>query len=197
MRALLFSGGVESTCLAYQYRPDVLVTVDYGQIPAAGELRAAAFIANKLKLRHDVISVDASALGSGDLVGRDKASQSKVSESWPFRNQLLLTLAAMKYASQNLRELMIGTVVTDNVHADGTKQFIDRIESLVQCELPQVTISAPAIAETTIDLVRASKVPMELLRWAFSCHKAVVACGTCRGCSKTLDLFKQLDTVEK
>lgn len=41
MRALLLSGGLDSTAIAAWQRPDVCVTVDYGQRPARGELAAS------------------------------------------------------------------------------------------------------------------------------------------------------------
>lgn len=193
MRVLLFSGGVESTALAYQHRPDRLLTIDYGQAPAAGELRAARHISEKLGIRHDEVALDAAHLGSGDLVGQPKAAHSSVSEAWPFRNQFLITIAAMKYANSGLREIMIGTVSTDSVHADGSPKFLERISSLVQCELPDVRVHAPAISMDTEALVRGSRLPYDLLGWTFSCHRADVACGQCRGCNKTLELLVRLD----
>ncbi|WP_298837732.1 7-cyano-7-deazaguanine synthase [uncultured Roseobacter sp.] len=194
---LLFSGGVESTALAFQHRPDRLLTVDYGQAPAVGELRAARHLAGLLDLGHDELAVDAAHLGSGDLVGKPKAGHSEVSEAWPFRNQFLITLAAMKYANCGLSEILIGTVATDRVHADGTPGFLERIGALIRCELPSVLVRAPAIHMNTEELVRTSKLPDELLGWTFSCHRASVACGQCRGCNKTLELRECLAREEQ
>ena len=192
MRVLLFSGGIESTALAYQYRPDVLLTIDYGHKPAAGEIRAAEYLAARLELHQELLSINASMLGAGDMAGKAAAAHSMVTEAWPFRNQFLITLAAMRYAGPGLREIMIGTVITDCVHADGTHAFIERMNALVQCELPNVVVTAPAIAMDTAALVRTSGLPDDLLRWTFSCHCADVACGQCRGCNKTLELFGAL-----
>lgn len=192
MKVLLFSGGVESTALAFMLRPDILFTIDYGQLPAGGELRAARCIAQELALHHEITKVDASSLGAGDMVGQPMASHSQVSEAWPFRNQFLITLAAMKFASEELREILIGTVITDRVHADGTPEFLKRMEALIKCELPDVSIVAPAIKWSTTELVQKSGVNLDLLGWAFSCHKSVVACGQCRGCNKTIKLFAEL-----
>lgn len=194
MRVLLFSGGVESTALAFQQRPNRLLTINYGQASVVGELRAARHLAGVLEIPHDEVAIDAGQLGSGDLVGRPKAEHSEVSEAWPFRNQFLITVAAMKYANDNLREIMIGTVSTDSVHADGSPEFLDRICALIQCELPNVRVHAPAIKMDTERLVRASGMPHDLLGWTFSCHRASVACGQCRGCNKTLNLLARLES---
>jgi 7-cyano-7-deazaguanine synthase len=55
---LLFSGGIDSTCLAWMERPDRLTFIDYGQIPAAGEQRACEAIAADLGFRLDVLRAD-------------------------------------------------------------------------------------------------------------------------------------------
>lgn len=189
---LLFSGGVESTALAFRHRPDLLLSVNYGQRPVEGELRAASYLADKLGLPHEVVTADVGALGAGDMAGRVKAGHAAVSESWPFRNQFLVTVAAMACADRSLREIMVGTVASDRVHADGTPAFLAAIDALVRCELPNARVTAPAIDMTTVDLVRASGVPEGLLRWTFSCHREAVGCGQCRGCAKTLETFAVL-----
>lgn len=193
MKVLLFSGGVESTALASMLRPDILLTIDYGQTPALGELRASRYIAQKLNLSHEIVKIDASSLGAGDMAGQPMANHSQVSEAWPFRNQFLITLAAMKFASEELTEILIGTVVTDRVHADGTPEFLKRMDRLIKCELPDVSIVAPAIEWSTAELVQKSGVNLDLLGWTFSCHKSIVACGQCRGCNKTIKLFSELN----
>jgi 7-cyano-7-deazaguanine synthase len=55
-----------------------------------------------------------------------------------------------------------------------------------------LTVSAPAIGMSTVDLVRQSGVPLEILAWAHSCHKADVACGACRGCNKYFEVLREL-----
>ena len=192
MRVLLFSGGIESTALAYWRRPDLLLTIDYGQRPAAGELRAASHLASQLDLPHEVVTANVGALGSGDMVGRGVASHSTVSEAWPFRNQFLVTVAAMACAGRSLKEITVGTVISDRVHPDGNPEFVGAIDALIRCELPDVCVTAPAINMTTVELVRESGLPQSMLRWTFSCHRESVGCGRCRGCTKTLETFAEL-----
>lgn len=193
MRALLFSGGVESTCLAVMTRPDLAVTIDYGQVCAPGEIRAAKHIASLIGMSHRVIEVSLGHLGSGEMTGVPSAAAGRVPEHWPFRNQMLLTVAAMALANCDLRELIIGTVLTDRVHNDGTPDFLSAMERLLQTQLVDFRLSAPASTITTDDLVRKSGVDRNVLGWTFSCHRAEVACGACRGCNKSLELFTRLD----
>ncbi len=193
MRALLFSGGVESTCLAVMMRPDLAVTINYGQVCARGEIRAAKHIASLIGISHRVIEASLDHLGSGEMTSVPFVATGRVPEHWPFRNQMLLTVAAMALADSGLRELIIGTVLTDRVHNDGTPDFLSAMERLLQTQLADFRLSAPALTITTDDLVRKSGVDRNLLGWTFSCHRAEVACGACRGCNKSLDLFARLD----
>ena len=194
MRALLFSGGVESTCLAVMTKPDLAVTIDYGQVGAQGEIRAAKHIASFIGMSHRVIEVSVAHLGSGEMTGVPSDDDAgSVPEHWPFRNQMLLTVAAMALAKCDLRELIIGTVITDRVHNDGTPEFLSTMERLLQTQLSHFKLNAPASTITTDELVLKSSIDRDLLGWTFSCHRANVACGTCRGCNKSLDLFALLN----
>ena len=174
-------------------KPDMALTIDYGQIAAPRELRAATHIASLLGMSHRVIEVPLGHLGSGELAGvPSNNGRGSVSEHWPFRNQTLLTIAAMALVNCGLKELTIGTVVTDNVHNDGTPDFLRAMERLLQTQLAGFTLNAPASGLTTYDLVLRSGVSRDLLGWTFSCHRAEIACGTCRGCNKSLELFARL-----
>lgn len=192
MKLLLFSGGVESTCLAFQLRPDFLLTIDYGQKSAKGEIEASSFIADKLKLHHEILNVNISALGVGDLAGRAPIRDGIATEFWPFRNQFLITLAAMYCAPKKVSTLYIGTISTDHLHEDGNPEFISKINNLLRQQAPELEVIAPAIKMNSLELVRASGIPKDLLGWTFSCYRSAVACGQCRGCLKTVELKNQL-----
>lgn len=193
MRLLLFSGGVESTCLAAMYRPDLLLTLDYGQVPADGEKRAARFIADRLSLSHDTLTVPMRLLGVGDMAGTAPFGSGEATEAWPFRNQMLITLAAMRFSRDGYTEFMIGTVRSDCIHPDGTLEFVHAIDQALQIQDTRIRLTAPAIDMSTFELVQASNVSRDLLGWTFSCHRAAVACGQCRGCQKTVELLRALD----
>jgi 7-cyano-7-deazaguanine synthase len=190
--ALLLSGGMDSIAIAFWKRPDLAITIDYGQLPAAAEVRAAAAVCADLKIEHDVIQVDLSALGSGDMAGTAALSIAAVSEWWPFRNQMLVTLAAMRGIALGVDGLLIGTLRTDGVHADGTQGFIGAMNTVLQCQEGVIRLEAPAINWNSAELIRVSGVPMEILAWAHSCHVAEHACGFCRGCRKHYETLVEL-----
>ena len=191
-RGLLLSGGMDSIALAWWKRPDLAFTLDYGQLAAEAEFSASSSICRKLQIPHYLIRIDCRELGSGDMAGLPPDPRSPTSDWWPYRNQLLITLAAMKAISMGVTHLWIGTVKTDSSHQDGTPEFIDAINHTMSIQEGNIIVEAPAIHLTTIELIKKSKIPPEYLAWAHSCHTASVACGACRGCNKYFSIFHRL-----
>lgn len=193
--ALLLSGGMDSIALAYWKRPDIAFTVDYGQLCAEAEVRAATQVALVLGIQHEVLRVNCRALGSGDLAGQPASDLSPVPEWWPFRNQLLVTLAAMRATALEVDRLLVGSVASDGIHRDGTPEFYARIDGLVAFQEGCIHVEAPALSLTTVELVLSSGVPREILAWSHSCHVADYACGVCRGCNKHSQVLEDLRNV--
>lgn len=190
---LLLSGGMDSIAIAWWKRPEWAVTIDYGQRAASAEKLAAAQVCGELGIEHVVLSVDCSSLGSGDMSHQAPAAQAFTSDWWPFRNQLLITLACMRAISQEVGTLYIGTVKSDGEsHLDGAPQFVALMDRLLAHQEGGLRIVAPAIEHSTAELVRLAAVPSSLLAWAHSCHKADIACGNCRGCNKYLETLAEL-----
>lgn len=183
-RLLLFSGGIESIALAFMERPELLLFVDYGQAPARGERRAARTAAGSLGIEFFEVKVDCLSIGSGDLAGAPASGLATTSDWWPFRNQLLVTVAATFAVGQNVNEILIGTVVGDEIFKDGSSEFVSQMSALLAVQEGGLGLEAPAIEWTTSELIRRSCVPLSLLAWAHSCHVNEWGCGFCRGCQK-------------
>ena len=77
---LLLSGGMDSITLAWSLSTKLLLTVDYGQLPAKGEIQAASAVCAELGLSHRVLTLDCRSLGSGDLAGIFPVSAAPVSK---------------------------------------------------------------------------------------------------------------------
>ncbi len=181
---LLLSGGMDSIAIAYMVRPKFALTIDYGQRAAGAELRAAEAVSAELGISHHTLSPDLRSLGSGDMAGTAAHELARVPEWWPFRNQMLVTLAAMKAVQLGASRILIGTLATDGAHLDGTRTFLAAMREVLQEQEGKIELAAPAIEMTATELIKASKVPGEVLAWAHSCHTADYACGECRGCVK-------------
>lgn len=190
---LLLSGGMDSLCIAWWKRPDVAVTIDYGQLTAAAEISASMAICQQLGIEHHILRIDCRSLGSGDMAGVEASVHAPATDWWPYRNQLLVTLAAMKSIGLGVTHLLIGTVKSDGSHRDGTPTFVAAISNVLALQEGGLRVEAPAVDMTTADLARESGVPAGALAWAHSCHKADVACGDCRGCNKYFEVLRELD----
>jgi 7-cyano-7-deazaguanine synthase len=168
------------------------VTVDYGQRPAEAELQAAAAVCRELQIEHLCVRADCSAVGSGDLSGKKAVSIAPVSEWWPYRNQLLVTLAASALAGRAVGRLLLGTVKSDSLHADGTPAFVSLLSQLVEMQEGGLRVEAPAAHLASHELVKIAEIPISILAWAHSCHTSNYACGQCRGCLKHYCVMKDL-----
>lgn len=192
MTALLLSGGMDSVSIAWWKRPSLAIFVDYGQAPAAAEEAAGRAAADAIGLPFQVVRADCSALGSGDMAGTPALGMAPVPEWWPFRNQLILTIAGVAALRAGEAELMIGALRTDGAHADGRPEFIERISALMAMQEGGLRVTAPAIGLSAPELVQQSGIPQSVLAWAHSCHTSNAACGQCRGCLKHYSTWKAL-----
>ena len=183
---------MDSTAIAYWIRPEIGITIDYGQRPAAGEIRAAGAICKSLNIEHIVVGCDLSAMGSGDLAGRPPLSVAPASEWWPYRNQMLITLAAMVCVGREVGRLLIGALKSDGFHADGRRDFIESMNQLLTLQEGGLRLEAPAIHLDARELITESNIPTELLAWSHSCHVSEFACGTCKGCRKHYEVHETL-----
>jgi 7-cyano-7-deazaguanine synthase len=183
---------MDSISIAWWKRPDVAISVDYGQRAAAAELEASGEVCRITGIRHEIIRVDCSSLGSGSMAGLAPLAAAPVPEWWPFRNQLVLTLAGIAAVRLGISSLMIGALMTDGEHADGRPDFVEAISNLMSLQEGGITVTAPAISMTAVDLVRLSGIPREVLAWAHSCHIGNLACGQCRGCVKHYKTWEAL-----
>jgi 7-cyano-7-deazaguanine synthase len=189
---ILLSGGMDSTALAYWKRPDVALTINYGQVCAEAEIQAASQICKELTIEHEIISVDCSSLGSGDLSGLPPDPIAPVPEWWPFRNQLLLTLASMRAIKLGVDTLLFGSVKSDFIHIDGRKEFFEKINDITSLQEGSIHIEAPAVELSSAELIKLSGIERPILAWAHSCHVSNFACGSCRGCYKHQAVMAEL-----
>jgi 7-cyano-7-deazaguanine synthase len=130
-RALLLSGGMDSSSIAYVERPEYAININYGQRAAKAERIAAGAVCSSLNITLIEVDIDCSVLGSGDLRGTEVLEIGSESDWWPFRNQLIITLAVAKAVELGCTALLIGTVASDGHHRDGTVEFIRLMNELV------------------------------------------------------------------
>ncbi|MDD3466204.1 MAG: 7-cyano-7-deazaguanine synthase [Campylobacterales bacterium] len=195
MTALLLSGGMDSIALLYWKRPDIALTIDYGQKCAEAEIKSSRYVCEQLKIEHHVLRIDGSVLGSGDMSNEKPHQLAPQTDWWPYRNQFLITLAAMYLIKFETKKILIGSVKTDRQFKDGTKKFIQLINELILYQEGNITVDAPALNMSTSELILKSQIPRSLLYCAHSCHTGNIACGGCRGCQKYILAMDQINGI--
>ncbi len=190
---LLVSGGLDSTALAALVRPSLCLVIDYGQRSAIGELRAAAAICRALNLALETLTLDLGGLGGGLLKNEDPVPGAPSPEWWPYRNQILVTAAASVAVRAGLPQVLAGTVADDGArHIDGRPAFYQALDRLISMQEGGIRVRAPAIGETSAELVRRSGLTEDVLGWTVSCHRASFPCGDCPGCRKRSQVLSEL-----
>lgn len=192
-KVILLSGGIDSICLAYKLKPDFAYTIDYGQIVAEREIYVSNFICQELGIKHKVIKVDCRNLGSGTLVNSENIDISPSEEWWPFRNQLLITLASMQGIKDGISELYLASVKSDGFHKDGTEEFYQLANKLVSFQEGKIKIICPTLNYYSHELVIKYNVPFKLISIAHSCHISNLACGKCSGCIKQIKVRREIN----
>ena len=79
------------------------------------------------------------------MAGAAPSEHAPATEWWPYRNQFLITVAAMKCHQLGVTELMIGALRTDGFHIDSTEQFYEELNKLLLMQEGDLAISTPAI----------------------------------------------------
>jgi len=197
MELLLLSGGLESTALAAWRRPDLALTIDYGQTPARAEAEAASAICRDLGLEHHQLRVDCRHLGSGLLASSEPAANAPSPEWWPYRNQILVNLAAAWGLSRGITSSTVGAVLGDGErHVDGKAACYERLDVRLAMQEGGMRVSAPAANMTSEELITASGIPDAVLGWTHSCHRSDLSCGDCPGCAKRREVFEHLGRMQ-
>jgi 7-cyano-7-deazaguanine synthase len=182
---LLLSGGVDSAALAARSRPAAALFVDYGQRSAPAEGRAAIAIAARLGLALHQRDIDLRSIGAGLLLSEDAPPASPSPEWWPYRNQMLVTIAAAVALRLGLRRVLVASVAGDgDRHADGSASFYAALNTVLTLQEGAIEVVAPALDETTEELVVSSGIAESVLAWTVSCHRSDLPCGNCPGCWK-------------
>lgn len=163
----------------------MLLFIDYGQLAATGELRAATALATAMGLPLAIRAAPLRDVGTGAMAGKSSLNED-APEFWPMRNQMLVTIAAMSFADRQPLEILIGTVASDAIHPDGRPAFVAAMNTVLQAQ-GKLSLRAPALELNGHELVKKANLPPELMGWTFSCHTGEWACGQCRGCTKHVE----------
>ncbi len=209
---IIVSGGMDSITLLYDKKEEIAlaVTFDYGSNHNAKEIAWAKVHCERLKIKHIVIKLDfmhkyftSSLLEGADAIPEGHyADENMKSTVVPFRNGIMLSIAAGIAESNGLKKVLIANHGGDHtIYPDCRPAFIKAMnEATENGTYVNVSICAPYTNITKADIARIGKRLGIDYSETWSCYKGgekhCGKCGTCIERKEALALASIDDKTE-
>ena len=192
---LVLSGGMDSTTLLYERKNEIALAVsfDYGSNHNGREIPFAKVHCEKLGIEHLTIPLKfmhdyfkSSLLSGADAIPEGNyADENMKSTVVPFRNGIMLSVAAGLAESRGLTKVMMANHFGDHdIYPDCRKEFVDAMSQAMSAgTYANITIDAPYTLISKADIARKGKVLGLDYGQTWSCYKGgLVHCGKCATC---------------
>lgn len=192
---IVVSGGMDSITLLYDKKEEIAlaVTFDYGSKHNAREIAWAKVHCGRLGVRHIVIKLDfmqkyftSSLLEGGDEIPEGHyADENMKSTVVPFRNGIMLSVAAGIAESNGLKKILIANHGGDHtIYPDCRPEFIEAMDrAIANGTYEDVRIDAPYTNITKADIAKIGKRLGIDYSETWSCYKGGERhCGKCGTC---------------
>lgn len=192
---IVVSGGMDSITLLYDKKEEIAlaVTFDYGSKHNAREIAWAKVHCGRLGIRHIVIKLDfmqkyftSSLLEGGDEIPEGHyADENMKSTVVPFRNGIMLSVAAGIAESNRLKKILIANHGGDHtIYPDCRPEFIGAMDrAIANGTYEDVRIDAPYTNITKADIAKIGKRLGIDYSETWSCYKGGERhCGKCGTC---------------
>ena len=192
---LILSGGMDSVTLLYDYQERIALAIsfDYGSNHNAKEIPFAKMHCERLGIPHVVIPLDfmpkyfhSSLLeGSEAIPEGHYADENMKSTVVPFRNGIMLSIAAGIAESRGLKNVLIANHGGDHsIYPDCRPEFINAMDAATKAgTYIDVRVKAPYTNITKTDIARRGKALGIDYSETWSCYKGGdVHCGKCGTC---------------
>lgn len=200
---IVLSGGLDSTTLLYDYRKEIAlaVTFDYGSKHNHAEIPCAVHHCKQLSIEHCVIPLDFMGQyfrshllqNGGDIPLGSYNSENMAATVVPFRNGIMLSIAAGFAESRGLQRIFIANHFGDHaIYPDCRAAFIQPMREAV-CEgtTNRVELLAPYTDLQKHEIV-AIGMPLGIdYSTTWSCYQGgEVQCGACATCCERQEAFR-------
>lgn len=192
---LIVSGGMDSITMLYEYSDRIAIglSFDYGSNHNAREIPFARLHCERLGIRHVVIGLDfmhryfkSSLLEGADAIPEGHyASDNMKSTVVPFRNGIMLAIAAGIAESNGLRHVMMANHGGDHaIYPDCRPEFVSAFGAAVRAGTYEgITVEAPYTDITKADIARRGRALGIDYSETWSCYKGGERhCGRCGTC---------------
>ena len=209
MRAVLvYSGGLDSTTLLYEYKDSIALAVsfDYGSKHNKRELEFAALNCKRLGIRHLVIPLEFMGryfksdllIGGGDIPEGSYADENMKSTVVPFRNGIMLSIAAGLAESYELDAIMLANHSGDHaIYPDCRPEFIEGMAAAVEAGTYNgVKVVSPYCNMTKRDIALRGRELGVDYSLTYSCYKGGEKhCGKCGTCVERKEALAGFDST--
>lgn len=210
--AIILSGGLDSVTLLYNRQKEIglAITFDYGSNHAKKEIECAKWHCNKLDIEHIIIELpfihkhfDSSLLKGSNAVPTGSYNNNNMTSTVvPFRNGIMLSIAAGIAESKSLQNLLIANHFGDHaIYPDCTLKFIKSMsDAITNGTYRHININAPYTMLSKADIVKiGGKLNIDYSK-TYSCYKGGDKhCGECATCIERKEAFVKAeikDTTE-
>ena len=205
---LIYSGGLDSTTLLYEYKESIAlaVTFDYGSKHNAKEIACAVENCKRLGIKHLVIHLGFIGqyfksdllLSGGDIPEGSYADENMKSTVVPFRNGIMLAVAAGLAESYELDAIMLANHSGDHaIYPDCRPEFIDAFAAAVKAGTYNgVQVVSPYCNISKRDIALRGKAIGVDYSLTYSCYKGGEKhCGKCGTCVERKEALAGFDST--
>ena len=210
MKALLiYSGGLDSTTLLYEYKDSVAlaVTFDYGSKHNAREISYAEENCKRLGIKHMVIPLGFIGqyfksdllLSGGAIPEGGYAEENMKSTVVPFRNGIMLAVAAGLAESYGLDTVLLANHSGDHaIYPDCRPEFVEAMDAAVKAGTYEgIRVVSPYCDITKRDIALRGRAIGLDYSLTYSCYKGGEKhCGKCGTCTERKEALEGFDPTE-
>ncbi len=206
---IIVSGGMDSVTLLCEYKDRIAVGVsfDYGSNHNAREIPFAREHCEMLGIEHIVIDLafmpqyfKSSLLdGAGAIPEGHYADDNMKSTVVPFRNGIMLSIAAGIAESRGLKYVMMANHGGDHtIYPDCSQEFVNAMSEATKAgTFPGIEILAPYTGITKADIARRGKALGIDYSKTWSCYKGGEHhCGKCGTCMERKEAMRDASIVD-
>lgn len=193
---LILSGGMDSTTMLYDFKDEIAlaVTFNYGSNHNSREIECARYHCCQLQIEHLVIDLafmgeyfESSLLSGADAIPEGNYDDENMKSTVvPFRNGIMLSVAAGLAESRGLKKVMMANHGGDHaIYPDCRPEFVDAMSKAISAGTYEgVKLVAPYTNLTKGEIAcRGVKLGVDYSK-TYSCYKGGATpcgkCGTCR-----------------
>ena len=192
---IIISGGMDSTTMLYEYKDDIAmaITFDYGSTQNGRERVCAVTHCQRLGIKHIIVPLEfmhryfksALLMTADDIPEGNYDEANMKSTVVPFRNGIMLSVAAGLAESRDLKRVMMANHFGDHaIYPDCREEFVKNMSAAISAgTYANITIDAPYTNISKADIARKGKALGLDYSETWSCYKGgKIHCGKCATC---------------